>query len=87
MVIQPTGSRLLLPFEPQLRYEDFGVVLPYSQIRSLPALLQNMSAAAIRAKRVRLAEVHRSFVWDEGYGAAYEAVRDAVLAAAAGWGA
>ena len=53
--------------------------MAYSDVRALPALVRNMSAAAIRAKRARLAEVHRTFVWDEEYGTAYEAVRDAVL--------
>ena len=79
VIIQPTGRRLLLPYEPELRYDEFAVVVAYSDVRALPALVHNMSAAAIRAKRARLAEVHRTFVWDEEYGTAYEAVRDAVL--------
>ena len=48
------------------------------EIASLPAILAAMSDEAIRAKRARLEEVHRRFLWDAQYGQAYEAVREAL---------
>ena len=39
----------------------------------------NLGGPWLRPRRERLREVHRRFVWDEQYGRAFEAVRDAVL--------
>lgn len=51
----------------------------FEDIPRLPALLEAMRPAELRAKRERLRELHRRFVWDERYGRAFEAVRYAVL--------
>ena len=72
-------GRLLLPYEPELDYDGFAVSVPFEDIPRLPAILEAMPPAELRAKRERLREVHRRFVWDEQYGRAFEAVRDAVL--------
>ena len=60
--------------------------MPFEDIPRLPAILEAMRPAELRAKRERLREVHRRFVWDEQYGEAFEAVRDAVLRKVAGGG-
>ena len=65
---------LYMPLEPELRYDDFAVSIPFEAVPMLPGILANMSDAAIRAKRQRLFEVHKLFLWDEDYGEAYEAV-------------
>ena len=76
VVIRP--GQLLMPHEPDLDYDGFAVSVPFSEIASLPALLGGLSEAAIRAKRERLRQVHKMFLWDEKYGTAYETVRDAL---------
>ena len=53
--------------------------LPFEDTPCLPALLEAIRPAELRAKRERLRELHCRFVWDERYGRAFEAVRDAVL--------
>ena len=53
--------------------------MPFEDIPRLPAILEAMPHAELHAKRERLRDVHRRFVWDEQYGRAFEAVRDAVL--------
>ena len=72
--------RVLLPYEPELDYTTFAVVLEFDELPTLPARLAAMGAEELRAKREVLRDIHRDFVWDDGYGRAYEAVRDAVLA-------
>ena len=76
VVVRP--GQLLMPHEPDLDYEAFAVSVPFSEIASLPALLGGLSEAAIRAKRERLQQVHKMFIWDQKYGTAYETVRDAL---------
>ena len=77
VVVRP--GQLRLPYEPELDYEGFAVTLPFRDIDSLPAILGAMSDAAIRAKRERLRQVHRMFLWDAAYGTAYETTRDLLL--------
>ena len=79
VVVRP--GNLLLPYEPSLDYDAFAVTVPFREITALPALLGGMSEAAVRAKRERLRQVHRMFLWDSEYGSAYEAARDMLLAA------
>ena len=77
VLLRPGALRM--PLEPELDYDGFAVSVPLKAIRSLPALLANMSEAAIRRKRERLREVHRDFLWDEAYGTAFEAVFERVV--------
>lgn len=77
VIVRP--GRLSLPYEPDLDYEGFAVSVRFDQIASLPALLDGMSEEQIRRKRERLQEVHRLFIWDEGYGRAYEYTRELTL--------
>ena len=77
VVVRPGG--LALPFEPDLDYDAFAVSVPFRELRTLPDTLAAMSDAAIRAKRERLRAVHRAFLWDEGYGRAYEMTKAMLL--------
>jgi len=77
VVVRPGG--LLLPLEPALDYDGFAVQLPFEDIPILPSILANLSRHAIWKKRQRLMEVHKMFLWDEGYGQAYEVVREQML--------
>lgn len=80
VVVRPARTlRVLLPFEPELDYDAFGIVLPFEDLPSLPELLRGMPEATLRAKRHRLKELHRDFLWDDAYGRAFEAVRAATL--------
>lgn len=80
VVVRPgPPGRLLLPLEPDLNYDEFAVTVAFHELPLLPDILKRMDDAQIHAKREALARVHRHFLWDEGYGTAYEAVRDALL--------
>jgi hypothetical protein len=69
-----------MPFEPELDYDSFGVSISFDDLPRLPALLASFSEPTLRAKRERMREVHRMFLWDDDYGHAFTAVYDAVLA-------
>lgn len=70
---------LALPYEPELDYDSFAVSIAFRDIDALPATLEAMSDAQVRAKREGLAAVHRRFLWDETYGRAYETTRELLL--------
>ena len=80
VVVRAEQPRVLLPYEPELDYRSFAVIVDFADVPRLPALLEAMDERKLYAKRERLREIHRAFLWDDHYGTAYEAVRDAVLA-------
>lgn len=77
-VIVRVEPQVLLPLEPDLDYSAFAVSIPFAAIGALPEILANMSSTEIRRKREALRDVHKQFIWDEGYGQAYEAVLGAL---------
>ena len=79
VVVRPGQGQLWLPYEPELDYRTFAVSLPFEDIPRLPALLEAIPPAVLRAKREALRALHRRFLWDDEYGQAFEAVREAVL--------
>ena len=60
--------------EPELDYSTFSISISFEQIPALPGLLANLSEADVLRLRTGLRAVHRYFIWDEGYGRAYELV-------------
>ena len=42
-------------------------------------MLAGLSERALRAKRDRMNEVHRMFLWDDSYGSAFAAVHAQIL--------
>ena len=77
VVVRP--GRLLLPFEPDLDYDSFAVSVAFEELPHLPQMLAGLSERALRAKRDRMNEVHRMFLWDDSYGSAFAAVHAQIL--------
>ena len=77
VVVRP--GRLLLPFEPDLDYDSFAVSVAFQDLLHLPEVLMGLSERTLRAKRARMKEVHRMFLWDDSYGNAFEAVHALIL--------
>jgi hypothetical protein len=76
MLLLSFAGGVLWPFEPDLDYSRFAVSVSFEEIPYLPGLLANMSDTEVHAKRERLREVHRMFIWDDVYGQAFESVLD-----------
>ena len=76
VVVRP--GKLRLPLEPDLDYSEFAVSVAFKDIAALPAVLAGLGEERTRRMREKLKDVHRQFLWDEEYGLAYEAVRDAL---------
>ena len=70
--------RIRLPYEPELDYSAFAVVVGHEAIPHLPSLLANISTETTQRMRLRMAQVHRMFLWDPSYGTAFESVMRAI---------
>jgi hypothetical protein len=69
--LAPLQDHIFQPFEDLLPYEQFSLRLPAADIPRIQQVLAAVSEAEWQRLHAGLARWHRAFVWEAGYGWAY----------------